>query len=62
MEAEVECIVKLGGAAVTHKAQLETLNEEALEHLASVLAKVVNGTQKIFFYHQQQRQQRRSKY
>jgi isopentenyl phosphate kinase len=34
----VECIIKLGGAAITDKTQLETLNEEVLDSAAATIA------------------------
>jgi len=36
--------VKLGGAAITHKDKLETVNRESLEELAGVVSRVTNGS------------------
>jgi len=44
-QQRVRCLVKLGGAAITDKQVLETLNSEVLEHTARAVAKGIGAAE-----------------
>ena len=48
---EVSCIVKLGGAAITDKTQLETLNEDVLNTVAAQIDHLIKCGERIIIVH-----------
>lgn len=45
------CIIKIGGAAITVKDSLETLNEAWLDHFVEFVAKPLVKTTKVVIIH-----------
>ncbi len=45
------CIIKIGGAAITHKTSFETLNEEILDHFVNSVIKPLSACKKVIIVH-----------